>query len=99
MFSDTSQSINKEAKRKLNQERKKLILITALRLPSQIVTKMLYKRNKQIKHYIALMIGLPLYIFSRLIDNYWKSKAREEWDAKKNKRNGSEMCLYFKREA
>lgn len=99
MFSDTSQSINKEAKRKLNQERKRLIFINALRLPAQIVTKMLGKRNKQIKHYIALMIGLPFYIFSRPIDKYWKRKAREEWDGKKNERNGSEMCLYFKREA
>lgn len=99
MFSETSQAINKEAKRKLNQERKKLILITVLRLPAQIVTKLLNKRNKQAKHYLMLMVGLPFYIFSRPIDRYWKRKARDEWDAKKTERNSSEMCLYFKRVA
>jgi hypothetical protein len=63
MFTDTSQSINKETKRKLNKERKKLILITVLRLPARIVTKLLNKRNKQAKHYLMLMVGLPFYIF------------------------------------
>ena len=99
MFSDTSQAINKKAKRKLIQERIRLIIITALRLPAQIVRKMQDKRNKQIKHVILLMIGASLYLFSRSIDKYWKRKTREEWDTKKNERNGSEMCLYFKREA
>jgi trans-aconitate methyltransferase len=97
MFSDSSQAINKKAKRKLKKARMYLILITALRLPSQIVTKLLKKRNKQLKHYILLLIGLPFSIFSSPIDKYWKKKAKEEWDTKKFERNGSEMCLYFKR--
>ncbi len=99
MFSDTYQAINKEAKRKLKHERKKLILINVLRLPAQIVTKLFNKRNKQAKHYLILMIGLPFYIFSRPLDKYCKRKAREEWDTKKTERNGSEMSLYFKRGA
>jgi len=99
MFSDTSQAINKEAKRKLNKERKKLIFITLLRLPAQIVTKLLNKRNKKAKHYLMLIVGLPFYILSRPLDKHWKQKAREEWDTKKTERNGSEMCLYFQREA
>lgn len=97
MFSDSSQAINKKAKRKLKKARMYLILITALRLPAQIVTKLLKKRNKQLKHYILLLIGLPFSIFSSPIDKYWKKKAKEEWDTKKFERNGSEMCLYFKR--
>ncbi len=97
MFSDTSQAINKEARRKLRKVRMYLIIITALRLPSQIVTKLLRKRNKQLKHYILLLIVLPFLVFSRPIDKYWKRKAREEWDTKKWDSNGSEMALYFKR--
>jgi len=97
MFSDSSQAINKKAKRKLKKARMYLILITSLRLPAQIVTKLLKKRNKQLKHYILLLMGLPFSIFSCPIDKYWKRKAKEEWDTKKFERNGSEMCLYFKR--
>ena len=97
MFSDSSQAINKKAKQKLKIIRMYLIIIIALRMPAQIVTKMLKKRNKQLKHYILWLIGLPFFVFSSPIDKYWKRKARDEWDSKKFKRNGSEMCLYFER--
>lgn len=97
MFSDTSQAINKEAKQKLKKVRMFLIFITVLRLPATIVTKILRKKKKQLKHYMLLLIGLPLYMFSSPIDIYWKRKTKKEWDTKKFERNGSEMGLYFKR--
>lgn len=96
MFSDTSQAVNKDAKRKLNKARQYLIFITALRLPAQIVSKLINKRHKQIKHYLLLLWALPFYVFSIPVDRYWKSKAREEWGNKKSNRNGSEMYLYFR---
>ena len=99
MFSSTSQAINKEAKRKLNQERKLLVSITLLRFPAKIVKELWNKKDKTIKHFIILMISLPFYFFSRPFDQYWKRKARAEWDTRKTERSGSEMCLYFKREA
>lgn len=99
MFFDTSRAINQDARRKLNQEKMRLIFITTLRLPAQIVTKLLNKRNKQIEHYVLLLIGLPFYIFSSPIDKYWKKKSRDEWNIRKFDRNGSEMCLYFNRKA
>lgn len=97
MFTDTSQAINKEARRKLIKVRMYLIFMSALRLPASIVIQMLEKRNKKIKDYTLLMIGLPFFIFSSPFDKYWKRKAREEWDTMKFDRNGSEMGLYFKR--
>ena len=97
MFSDTSHAIDKKAKQTLNKVKIYLILITVLRLPTKILTNILRKRNKQLKHYILLLMGLPFLLFSIPIDNYWKRKARKEWDTKKLERNGSEMCLYFKR--
>jgi trans-aconitate methyltransferase len=97
MFSDSSQAVNKKAKRKLKKVRVYLILITALRLHAKLVTKLLKKSNKQLKDYILLLMGLPFLVFSSPIDKYWKRKAREEWNTKKFERNGSEMCLYFKR--
>ena len=97
MFSDTSQAINKKAKQKLKKVRMYLTFITMLRLPANIITRVLTKKNKQLKHYILLLMALPFFVFSNPIDKYWKRKAREEWDTKKFERNGSEMCLYFKR--
>lgn len=96
-FTDASKAINKEARRKLFKERIYLVLITTLRLPAQIITKLFNKRDKQLKHFILLLLGLPFYMFSIPIDKYLKIKAREEWETKKFDRNGSEMCLYFKR--
>lgn len=97
MFSDLSQAAHNEAKQKLKKIRVRLVLITALRLPAQIVTKLGKKKNKQFKHYVLLLIGLPFFVFSRPIDQYWQRKAREEWDTKQTERNGSEMGLYFNR--
>ncbi len=97
MFCDTSQAINEEARRQLKKVRKQLITITVLRLPAKIVTKLLKKKNKLKRDFILLLMGLPFFIFSCQIDNYWKRKAREEWDTKKYKPNGSEMALYFRR--
>lgn len=98
MFADASLAINKDARRKLNKERIYLLTVTVLRLPAQIVSKLLNTMaKKQLKHYIILMIGLLFCSFSMPIDKYWIRKDREEWDTKKFERNGSEMCLYFKR--
>jgi SAM-dependent methyltransferase len=96
-FTDISQAIDKAARLKLIRERKKLIFINLLRLPVKVVRKLRYKRNKKYKEYITLLTGITLYIFSLPIEKYIKGKARQEWDRKKTERNGSEMCLYFKR--
>ncbi len=97
MFSDSSQAVDKKAEQKLKKTRMYLIVITLLRLPAKIVAKLLPKKNKQFKHYLLLLMGLPFFVFSNHIDKYWKRKARDEWETKKFERNGSEMCLYFKR--
>lgn len=97
MLSDTSQAINKKAKLELIKARVFLGIITLLRLPTQIVTKLLNKRNKQFKHYALLLLGLLFFVFSKPFDKYWKRKAIREWNTRKYERNGSEMCLYFKR--
>lgn len=97
MFSSFSQAVDKKAKQKLKRVRVYLVFVTVLRLPAQIVSRLLKKENKQFRHYMFLLVGLPVGALSRLVDNYWKRKAREEWGAKKLERHGSEMCLYFKR--
>lgn len=94
-LSDTSQAVSKKAKRKLRKVRMYLVFLTALRLPVQIVTKLLGNPHKQVKHYMLLLMGLLFFVFSWPIDKYWKQKARDEWVNKKFERNGSEMFLFF----
>jgi trans-aconitate methyltransferase len=96
-ISDSSQAIDEGARQTLKKLRLYLISIALLRLPGRVVSKVLNKKNKQFKDYLLLLGGLPFYPFSSPIDRYWKRKAREEWDARKFDRNGSEMGLYFKR--
>jgi trans-aconitate methyltransferase len=96
-IADASRAVDEDASRKLRIIRRQLILITALRLPVQMVNKFLHKKNKKLKHYVLLGLGLPLYPFSYPFDRYWKQKAAAEFNARSHERNGSEMCLYFQR--
>lgn len=97
MFSDASQAINNKARRELIKVRMYLLYVYALRQPALVVKLLLAKERKLFKHYILLLMAFPFFVFSYPIDKYWKRKAREEWDTMKSERNGSEMCLYFKR--
>jgi hypothetical protein len=97
MFTDTSDAVDAAAKRKLERIRMHLMWLCVLRLPAQIVSKLLHKRGKRIKDYLLLLAGLPLYPLSFPLDRQLKKRAWAEWQARKLERNGSEMCLYFKR--
>lgn len=97
MFTDMSSAVDEKAKQKLRKLRYCLIGIYILRFPAITVDKIWNKRNKKIKHYILLMGGLPLYVFAKPMDLYWKKKAIEEWRTRKTERKGSEMLLYFTR--
>jgi trans-aconitate methyltransferase len=98
MFSGTSRAVDAAANHKLQEIRRNLLFLSALRLPAQIVAKLLRKRNKRLKDYLVLLAGLPLFPLSRPLDRYLKSRAREEWNDRKHERNGSEMCLFFTRD-
>ena len=97
-FSDASQAINKKARRKLKRVRMYLTFIQWLRQHAYNFNTLLERKAKLKRHYVLLLMRLPLFIFSNQIDKYWTRKARQEWETKKLKRNGSEMCLFFKRE-
>jgi trans-aconitate methyltransferase len=97
-FSDASQAINKKARRKLKRVRMYLTFLQWLRQHAYNFNTLLERKAKLKRHYVLLLMRLPLFIFSNQIDKYWTRKARQEWETKKLKRNGSEMCLFFKRE-
>jgi len=96
-ISDSSHAVDQAARRRLRKLRAQLLLLAAIRLPTQVVNKLIVKRHKQLKHFLGLAIALPLYPLSRPADRYLRTKAREEWEARKLDRGGSEMCLYFER--
>lgn len=95
MFSSYDQAIDDKTKSLLKRVRVYLIILCFLRIPSQIVPKLLMRKDKQLRHYILLTLGIMCCTFSLPIDKYWKRKARKEWEQRKNDRRGSEMCLYF----
>ncbi|MEM6591169.1 MAG: class I SAM-dependent methyltransferase [Cyanobacteria bacterium P01_C01_bin.73] len=96
-FADPVHAVNLDAKRKLQRTRLYLLTITLLRMPTQIFTRFLYKKDKSLKHFIGLGLGLICLPFSQPVDQYWRKKAREEWEAQSADQRGSEMCLYFTR--
>ncbi len=100
MFTDTSEAVNRAARRELRWLRYFLGFTAIMRcIPIKFERKW-SSRNKAIKDYIFLVVGLPVYIcFLKPIDVYWRSKAQDEWNRRKSTRNGSEMMLYFQRRA
>lgn len=97
-FSDPSKAVDEEARKKLGKIRAKLLTIAALRLPAHVVELMLHKRNKTLLDYLLLLMGIPFLVFSTPVNNYYKRKARKEWETQKYNRSGSEMALYFRRD-
>jgi SAM-dependent methyltransferase len=96
-FTAPASAINPEAKKSLSKWRYQLFGLWTLRIPAVVVEQSLSKRKKNIRNYILLVIGLPLYLLSKPMDSYLKRKAAEEWEQRKTDRKGSEMYLFFKR--
>ena len=96
-FINTSNAVNKEAKKKLNKERNKLLLISVARLPAAIILRKIQKYNKKISDYFVIILFLPFFLFSKSINDYWEKKALNEWETRKKDDKASEMILFFER--
>ena len=96
-FINTSNAVSKEAKEKLNKERNKMVLISIARLPAAIILRKIQKYNKKISDYFLIILFLPFFLFSKVVNDYWKNKALQEWVTKKKDKRGSEMILFFER--
>lgn len=91
-------AISKRAKRKLVMLRCRLLAISLLRQLAIVFDRIRVKKTKKLKHYVFLVASAPFYPISRWVNDSIKRKAEEEWKAKRQQRNGSEMYLYFIRE-
>ena len=94
---DTSNAVDKEAKKNLNKERNRLVLISIARLPAAIILRKIQKYNKKISDYFLIILFLPFFLFSKSINDYWENKALNEWETRKKDDKGSEMILFFER--
>lgn len=75
----------------------KCLTIYTLRKPAIIIDKISQVNNKRGKHILfILLFWLPSKI-SKYFNNYIKFLATNEWNKQKNKKNGSEMYLFFRR--
>jgi len=97
LFTDASLAIDEAAKIKLNKMHYKLLFLWSLRFPADFVESRLRKRNRTVRDYIFVILGLPLYVLAKPMDHYLKRKALTEWNKRKTEQNGSEMYLFFKR--
>jgi trans-aconitate methyltransferase len=96
-LTDPATAVGSEAKKRLSKWRYQLFSLWALRIPATVVEQSLSKRKKSLRHYLFLVLGLPLYLLSKPMDSYLKRKAAEEWVNSKKDPKGSEMYLFFKR--
>lgn len=64
MFTDASQAVNDEARRALVSERRRLMLLALLRRPAVVVRHVASLRKRGLKHYLGLLIGIPLSVLS-----------------------------------
>ena len=97
MLTDPAKAWDLNAKKELLAIRKKLLFTSAFRDLGTRVTGFPARKKKDVKGWLGLLIGLPLYPISKFIDSRMKRNATAEWESKKNDRSGSEMYLYFKR--
>ena len=56
-------------------------------------------QRRKLKHWVALLLTVPLLPVSVLVHRHWKRKARNEWQRRKNEPSGSAMTLFFSRGA
>lgn len=97
-FFDTSSAIDEKAKSKLKRLGYKMFIIWALRYPTAFIEgRLLLQRRITVRDCLFLIFALPLYIFTKPMDLYLKSKSLDEWQKRKTERNGSEMYLFLTR--
>jgi len=97
MVTNVSSAVDEKAKSKLTKIRYKLLFLWGSRYLATFFDSRLRKRGRTVRNYIALILGLPLYAFTKSLNNYLKVKVLNEWNKQKTERNGSEMYLFFKR--
>lgn len=96
-LTDGVSAVSLGARFRLKRLRYTLLALWQFRRIANAVEKRLGTTNKTFRNWIALMLMAPLYVLAKPVDLYLKHKAQDEWNKRRDERNGSEMYLFFKR--
>jgi trans-aconitate methyltransferase len=97
-FTDISHVKGKEPRKFLKNLRLQLLLLNAIQLPAIFYYKRIKMiREKKIQHYIFAIINLIPFLISYPFYYIINYRAEKEWINNKDKKNGSEMYLFYSR--
>jgi SAM-dependent methyltransferase len=97
-ISDTSFALDRSAKWRLAMLRSILLVFKNARFRIAEYDGIRTKHPKRLKQYAYLIVAAPAYLIARGIDYYLKWNVRREWITQRDRREGSEMYMYFARE-
>ncbi len=89
--------VDSSAQQNLKKLRRKLMLLTYLRLPVMTISALEHKTTKNVKDWIKFSGALGLYPLAKTVDTLVRKKGLAEWEHLKSDRRGGEMYLYFTR--
>lgn len=97
-IADPDRAVDATAARELAVVRRRLLAIRRWRERAEQYRYRLRQSGKSWKNYLYLLVHGPAYLPAAAIDRLWTRRAAEEW-RRCHERNGSEMYLFFRREA
>jgi SAM-dependent methyltransferase len=98
-LTDYRRGVDPAARRRLFRLRLKLMALWMWRMPAAFTQQRWRRRHKRLADYPLLALGALLYPLSKPVDWWIARAARREWEQHRCERNGSEMFLYFERQA
>jgi ubiquinone/menaquinone biosynthesis C-methylase UbiE len=96
-FADPAAAEDLSAAKRLQSIRFRLFVIALLRAPAFRFDRALRLRRRSSRHLLLLLLGLPLYPISKIVELLLSQKAAEEWREQRHVLSGSEMYLFFRR--
>lgn len=98
-FTDSTTAVDADAARELNRMRRLLALLWISRFPAALVERQLRLPHRTWRDVGFLLLGLPLYPFTKPMDILLKRRAAAEWQQRRTDPGGAEMFLFFRRAA
>jgi SAM-dependent methyltransferase len=96
-FANPEKGIDENAKKQLAKHRSKFLLLSNLQRPYALYKDIKAIKNKQLKHYVALIAYMIPSIVSYPVTSFINAKAKKEWETNNQAKNGSEMYIFYSR--
>lgn len=97
-FANPEKGKDVPSKKRLGQLRAKFLFLSYLQLPYALYKDTKAIKNKSPKHYLVQLVFMIPSIISYPVHALINAKAKKEWNANKQSKNGSEMYVFFSRE-